>query len=71
LTGLFPPLGILQNATAAMVIDDPPLFDLLQGSETAETDIVIVEAAVADAWRLSGAVGVTHLSRAQIAEFRI
>jgi hypothetical protein len=32
---LFPPLGILQNNAASMVIDNPPLFDLLQRAEAA------------------------------------
>jgi hypothetical protein len=68
---LFPPLGILQNNAASMVIDNPPLFDLLQRAEAAETGIVIVEAAVSDARRLSGAVGITHLRRAPWREFRI
>jgi len=53
------------------VIDNPPLFDLLQRAEAAETGIVIVEAAVSDARRLSGAVGITHLRRAPWREFRI
>jgi hypothetical protein len=51
----------LQNNAASMVIDNPPLFDLFQRAEAAETGIVIVEAAVAHARRLSGAVGITHL----------
>jgi hypothetical protein len=63
---LFPPLGILQNNTTSMIIDNPPLFDLLQRSEATETSEVIVEAAISDARRLSGAVGITHLHRAQL-----
>jgi hypothetical protein len=69
--GLFAPPGILQNNAASMVIDNPPLFDLLQRAEAAETGVVIVEAAVAHARRLSGAVGITHLRRAPLREFRI
>jgi hypothetical protein len=50
---LSPPLGILQNNAAPMVIDHPPLFDLLQRSEAAETGVVIVEAAISHTRRLS------------------
>jgi hypothetical protein len=35
-------LGVLQNDTAPMVIDNPPFFDLLQGSKAAEAGKVIV-----------------------------
>jgi hypothetical protein len=38
----FPVLGILQNDAAPMMIDDPPFFDLLQGSKAAQTGVVIV-----------------------------
>ncbi len=65
---LFPPLGILQNNAASMVIDSPPLFDLLQRAEAAETGIVIVEAAISHARR---AVGITHLLQAPLRELRI
>ena len=71
LAGLFPPPGILQNNAASMMIDDPPFFDLLQRAEAPETSIVIVEAAVSHARRLSGAVGITHFRRAPWREFRI
>ena len=46
-----------------MVIDNPPFFDLLQRAKAAETGQVVVEAAISDARRLSGAVNVTHLRR--------
>jgi hypothetical protein len=49
-----------------MVIDDAPLFDLLQRAKAAETSVVIVEAAIAYARRLSGAFSITHLRRAQL-----
>jgi hypothetical protein len=67
---LFPPLGILQNNTAPMVIDNPPLLDLLQRAKAAETGQVIVKAAVSHARRLNGAVGITHLRRTLLREFR-
>jgi hypothetical protein len=34
--------GVLQNDTAPMIIDNPPFFDLLQGSKAAEADKVII-----------------------------
>jgi hypothetical protein len=43
-----------------MIIDDPPFFDLLQGSKAAEARKVIVKAAISDAGGLSGAVYITH-----------
>jgi hypothetical protein len=42
LTCLTPLLGVLQNDTAPMIIDDPPFFDLLERSKAAEADKVIV-----------------------------
>jgi hypothetical protein len=53
-------LGVLQNNTAPMIVDNPPLFDLLQGSKAAKAGKVIVQAAISYAWGLSGAVGITH-----------
>jgi hypothetical protein len=41
--------GILQNRPAPRPIDHTPLLDFLDGSEAAETDQVVVEAAIADA----------------------
>jgi hypothetical protein len=52
-----------------MVIGEPPLFDLLQRAKAAETSEVIVEAAISNARRLSGAVGIKHLRRAQLRGF--
>jgi hypothetical protein len=39
---LSPLLGVLQNDTAPMIIDDPPFFDFLERSKAAEADKVIV-----------------------------
>jgi hypothetical protein len=39
---LSPLLGVLQNDTAPMIIDNPPFIDLLQGSKAAQTGVVIV-----------------------------
>jgi hypothetical protein len=39
---LSPPLGVLQNDTPPMIIDNPPFFDLLQRSKAAEAYEVIV-----------------------------
>jgi len=60
LIGLSPLLGVLQNDAAPVIIDNPPFFDLVQGSKAAEAGIVVVEAAIAYARGLSGAVGITH-----------
>jgi hypothetical protein len=35
-------LGVFQNDTAPMIIDQPPFLDLLQGSKAAEAGKVIV-----------------------------
>jgi hypothetical protein len=43
-----------------MIVDDPPLLDFLQRSEAAETVIVVVQTAVADAWGFCGAVDIAH-----------
>jgi hypothetical protein len=55
--------GVLQNDTAPMIIDQRPVFDLLQGSKAAETDIIIVQAAISYARGLGGGVDITHLRR--------
>ena len=60
LIGLSALLGVLQNAAASMIIDSPPFLDLLQGSKAPETGEVVVQAAIADAWGLRRAVGITH-----------
>jgi len=57
---LFPLLGVMQNDTAPLVIDDAPFFDLLQRSKAAETGKVIVQAAISYARRLSSAVYINH-----------
>jgi hypothetical protein len=66
LARLFPLLGVLQNDTAPMIIDNPPLFDLLQGSKAAEAGKTIVQAAISYARGLSGAVDITHWRNAQL-----
>jgi hypothetical protein len=62
--------GVLQNGTAPIIIDDPPFFDLVQGSKAAEASIVVVQATIADARRLSRGVGITH-GRAQLRGFEV
>ena len=57
---LSPLPGALQNDTAPMIIDNPPFLDLVQRSKAAEAGKVIVQAAIAYAWGLSGAVDITH-----------
>jgi hypothetical protein len=52
--------GVLQNDAASMIVDRSPFLDLLQGAKAAEAGEGIVQAAIADAWGLSGAVGSTH-----------
>ena len=56
----FPLLGVLQNDEAPLIIDNPPLFDLLQGSKAAETGKVIVQAAISYARGFRGIVDITH-----------
>jgi hypothetical protein len=68
---LAPLLGVLQKNTAPMFIDQRPLFDLLDGSKAAKTDIIIAQAAISYARGLSGAVDITHLLRAHRARLRI
>jgi hypothetical protein len=63
-------IGVLQNDTAPMIIDHRPLFDLLDRSKAAETDIIIVQAAISYARGLGGVVDITHLRRA-LARLRI
>jgi hypothetical protein len=50
----------LQNDTAPVIVDDPPFFDLIQGSKAAEAGKVIVQAAISYARGLNGAVDITH-----------
>jgi hypothetical protein len=50
----------LQNDAAPTIIDKPPFFDLLHGSKAAQAGQVIVQAAIADAGGLNGAVRITH-----------
>jgi hypothetical protein len=57
---LAPLLGVLQNDSAPLVIDNPPFFDLLQRSKAAEAGKVIVQAAISYARGLSRVVDITH-----------
>jgi hypothetical protein len=57
---LFPLPGILQNLQTPVAADDSPFLDLIQGSKTTETGIVIVEATVSYARGLNDVVGLTH-----------
>jgi hypothetical protein len=50
----------LQNDSAALIIDNPPFFDLLHGSKAAEAGKVIVQAAISYARGLNGAVDISH-----------
>jgi hypothetical protein len=53
-------VGVLQNDAAPMIIDNPPFFDLVQGSKAAEANEIIVQAAIACARGLNRAVDITH-----------
>jgi hypothetical protein len=57
---LSPLIGVLQNITAPMIVDNPPFFDLLQGSKAAEAGEVIIQAAISSARGLNGAGDITH-----------
>ena len=52
--------GILQYATAPMVIDDTPFLDLLESSKAAQADQIIAEAAISYTRGWCGSVGITH-----------
>jgi hypothetical protein len=64
--GLSALIGVLQYVTALMIVDDSPVFDLLERSKAAKADEVVVQAAIADARRLDGAVDITHLRRMRL-----
>jgi hypothetical protein len=59
--------GILQNDTAPMMVDNRPLFDLLDRAKAAQTDIIIVQAAISYARGLGAVVDITHVRRTQSA----
>jgi len=42
LIGLSPLLGVFQNDAAPVIIDNPPFFDLVQGSKAADAGVVVV-----------------------------
>jgi hypothetical protein len=67
-----PPLpGVVQNDTAAMIIDDAPFLDLLDRAKTAEADEIVVQAAISNARGLSGSVDITHFGRVRTTRLRI
>jgi hypothetical protein len=70
LIGLAPLLGVLQNNAAPMIIDNPPFFDLFQGSMAAEAPKVIVQTAVPYARGLSAVIDIIHC-RSPMARLRI
>jgi hypothetical protein len=50
-----------------MIIDNGPFLYFLYGSKAAETDIMVVQAAISYARGSSGVVDITHWRRAQTA----
>jgi hypothetical protein len=61
----------LQNDAAPMIVDQRPFLDLLDRSKAAETDIIIVQAAISYARGLCGVVDITHVRRTHMARVRI
>ena len=53
-------LGIFQNEPATIVAGGSPLLDLIQGSKTSETGVVIVETADSHARGLHSVVDFLH-----------
>jgi hypothetical protein len=47
------PPGILQDDAPPMIIDDGPFLDFIDASEAAQADVIVIQAAVPDAWRLN------------------
>jgi hypothetical protein len=43
-----------------MIIDDAPVFDLVERPKATDADVVIVQAAISYARRLDGFVDITH-----------
>jgi len=68
---LAPLLGVLQDDTAPMIVDNRPFFDLVQRAKAAEAGQFIVQAAISYTRRLRGAVDITHLRVAKFAQLRI
>jgi len=50
----------LQNDAAPTIIDKPPFFDFLYRAKAAETDKLVVQAAIAYTRGSSGALDITH-----------
>jgi hypothetical protein len=60
----FPPLlGVLQNDTAPMIIDNSPFLDFLERSKAAKAGEVVIQTAIPYARGLGGGVDGTHLCR--------
>ena len=57
-----PLLGVLQNDTAPLIIDNPPFLDFLERSKAAKAGKVIIQAAIPYARGLGG-VDITHWRR--------
>jgi hypothetical protein len=53
-------LGLLQNGTAPMIIDDAPIFDFVERPKASNADVVVIQAAISYARRLNGLVDITH-----------
>ena len=61
-----PLLGVLQNDTASMIIDDSPFLDFLERSKAAKA---IIQAAIPYARGLGGDVDITHWRRPGLRDF--
>jgi hypothetical protein len=64
-------LRIFQNDAAAIIVDQAPLLDFLDRTETSETGEIIIQAAIAYARGSNAAVEVTHLSRSSLREVEL
>jgi len=62
-------LGVLQNDTAPMIIDDPPFLDFLERSKAAKAGELVIQAAIPYARGLGGGVDITHLRRPGLRDF--
>ena len=63
-------LGVLQNDTAPMIIDNPPFLDFLERSKAAEAGQPIIQAAIPYAGGLGGGVDITHGRRPELRGFQ-
>jgi hypothetical protein len=60
------PLGVPQNDTAPMIVDNPPFLDFLERSKAAQAGEAIVQAAIPYARGLGGGVDITHSRRPEL-----